>query len=74
MGACQMTKNSAEQVKAGSLKAIECLTQLLNDATAGYSTSELERLHKTVGLLIGKVQVEVLAPINETYPELDDLA
>jgi len=69
-----MTKHSAEQVKAGSLKAIECLTQLLNDAAAGYSTSELERLHKTVGMLIGRIQMEVLEPINETYPELDDLA
>ena len=69
-----MTKNSAEQVKAGSLRAIECLTQMLGDAAAGYSTPELESLHRTVGLLIGKIQMDVLEPINEKYPELDDLA
>ena len=68
-----MTKDSAEQVKAGSLRAIECLTQLLSDAATGYSAPELEHLHKTVGLLIGKLQMDVLEPINEKYPELDDL-
>ena len=69
-----MTKDSAKQVRAGSLTAIECLTQVLSDAAVGYSTSEMENLRKTIGLLIGKIQMDLLEPINETYPELDDLA
>ena len=69
-----MTKDSAELVKAGSLRAVECLTQVLEDARLGYSDDEMRGLHRSVGLLIGQIQMELLEPIYKRYPEMDDLA
>ena len=68
-----MNQAAAILVKQGALEAVEALSRALNAAKEGYSADEMTRLHREIGQLIGHIQMGILEPICEQFPELDDL-
>lgn len=68
-----MKRDVAVEVKQHALGAVESLSRALNSAKVGYSDEEMAKLHSEVGQLIGRLQMGVLEPIYEQFPDLDDL-
>jgi hypothetical protein len=68
-----MRRSTAIEVKQLTLDAVASINRALNSAEEGYSPEEMECLHRTAGLLIGRIQMEILEPIYQTFPDLDDL-
>lgn len=69
-----MNKEFAIHTKQHALQAVEHLTSILylpkfNDC----SLEVQEKFKRNVGVLIGKIQMEILEEINLVFPELDDL-
>lgn len=69
-----MNRVAAIEVKQQALEAIKSLSTALNAAKAGYDVDEMTRLHREIGTLIGHIQMGLLEPIYESFPDLDDLA
>lgn len=68
-----MNKPSAVAVTRNALDTIKQLFGLLDAAKEGYTAQEFETLQKAVGIFIGEMQVQILDPIYEQFPELSDL-
>ena len=68
-----MNKTAAIGIGNEALKAIEALSSALAQAQGINDEAERSRLHKQVGLIIGRIQMGILEPIVAEHPELDDL-
>lgn len=69
-----MNKEFAIHTKQHALQAVEHLTSILYLSEFDNCSPEVqEKLKRGVGVLIGKIQMEVLEEINSAFPELDDL-
>ena len=68
-----MTKEDAVQLQQAALRAVEQLSDLLNQAKEVCTVAEYEAIRRGVGLSIGRIQVEILQVIYARYPELDHL-
>ncbi len=66
-------RESAIEIKKHSLNAITELSKVLEVSQGHCSEAEYERIKKGVGLSIGKIQISILDPIYDEYPDLDDL-
>ena len=68
-----MKKEDATEIRDHALSAIKELMTLFHFAKDRCSPDQYEKIKQGVGLVIGKIQMEVLEVINQEYPELDDL-
>ncbi|WAC74281.1 hypothetical protein OU995_06045 [Roseateles sp. SL47] len=66
-----MEKNTAEQIMAKALAAVEELTAALAIAREQTSTDELAKLSKGIGLAIGAIEMHVNVPLYHRFPELE---
>jgi hypothetical protein len=66
-------RRPAKALRSRSLKAVAPLARILPAARDRCASQEFERIRKAVGLAIGQVQTEIMAPIASRFPELDDL-
>ena len=69
-----MNKEFAIHTKQHALQAVEHLTSILYLPKFSDCSPEVqEKLKCGVGVLVGKIQMEILEEINLAFPELDDL-
>ena len=68
-----MTEEAAAELRHLCLRAIEALSESLVISRAGLSDHEYEARRQATGSIIGKIQMELLEPLNARYPYLDDL-
>nr|WP_063572637.1 hypothetical protein [Luteibacter rhizovicinus] len=68
-----MARETAERVHAASLSAIIGLSSLLRTVQASCSDEDFQEIERGVGLAIGAIQTELMDPLYEDHPELDDL-
>ena len=69
----QLSKEDATVIRDHALSAIKELMALFHYSVDKCSPEVHEKLHRGVGLSIGRIQMEILEVINKEYPELDDL-
>ena len=72
-GRDRLTKQDAIELQRLSLRAIEALTESLLVAQRTLPSSDYEDRRRTIGSIIGMIQVDLLDPLFVHYPELDDL-
>lgn len=68
-----MERASAAELERIALSAIESLSEFLEVSKGVMASDHYEAKRRTVGSLIGQIQLELLEPIYLRYPELDDL-
>ena len=68
-----MKKKTAEFVSTESMKVIAALSSIVIKCQKESDPEELERIRKSIGTIIGKIQTDILDPICSKFPELDDL-
>ena len=56
-----------------ALSAVELLPEFLEVPKGVMANDDYEAKRRTVGSLVGQIQLELLEPIYLRYPELDDL-
>ena len=66
-------KNAAIKIQRHALDAIESLSAALTASDNRCSPEEFQQIKRGVGLLIGRIETELLGVIYSAYPELDDL-
>jgi hypothetical protein len=66
-------KRCEMEIKEHALKAISELSFVLNAVQHRCSQQDLEWVRVGVGRAIGTIQSELLEPVYEAHPELDDL-
>jgi hypothetical protein len=69
-----LDKPCAEEAQGFALSAMENLSRLLLVYQRAAPEPEFLATRRTVGLIFGKIQMELLEPIYATFPELDHLA
>jgi hypothetical protein len=65
-----VSKQTARDLAHAGERFIEALNTALLSEQRG-EVAELEQLKRAVGLVIGKIEVELLAPIYRAHPELE---
>ena len=68
-----MEKNIALQVKNRALQAVAELDAIVSDIRGNCSEKDFEFIRRGVGLSIGKIISDILEPILEQHPEIDNL-
>jgi hypothetical protein len=68
-----VTEEAAAELRRLCLRAIEALSESLVISRAGLSDDEYEARRRATGSIIGRIQMELLEPLNACYPHLDDL-
>ncbi|MBV8189377.1 MAG: hypothetical protein JO339_19200 [Alphaproteobacteria bacterium] len=68
-----MTKQDAVEMQRLFLRAIEALSASLLVAQDTLSSSDYEHRRRSIGSIIGMIQMDLLQPLFADYPELDDL-
>lgn len=63
----------AKEIQVNILRAIEHLSLALIAAKDKCSDDDYEKIKKSIGILIGKADTEILCFIYEKYPELNHL-
>ena len=66
-------KNLAVQIKKRSLTAIAELDSIVSDVRGQCSEEYFELIKRSVGMSIIKIIDDLLEPVYQQYPELDDL-
>ena len=56
-----------------ALSAVELLSEFLEVSKGVMANDDYEAKRRTVGSLVGQIQLELLEPIYLRYPELDNL-
>jgi len=69
---CAMEKSQAVEIKRLALAAVEDLSRALQYAKANATPEEFEKLKKGVGLSIGAIEMNVMVPLYEQFPELEE--
>ncbi len=64
-------KGIATAVSASGEKFITDLNVALNQARVTLSPEEYERFKKSVGLVVGTIEVDMLGPLYKTHPDLE---
>lgn len=67
-----MDKVQAKKARDRALQAIERLHSIL-ETSDNWDSDQLSAIKKGVGLAIGRIEMEILSPIYERYPDLDDI-
>lgn len=57
-------------MSAAGERFVEALNRALLEIRATSSPDEYERFRRAVGLVVGRMEVELLGPIYEDHPEL----
>lgn len=73
MATTQISLTDASEVKRLSLEAVRALNSAVELVHRSASPELADLLRKGLGLSIGKIVTDVLAPIYDIYPELDHL-
>ena len=68
-----MERASAMELQRNALSAVELLSEFLEVSKGVMANDDYEAKRRTVGSLVGQIQLELLEPIYLRYPELDDL-
>ncbi len=68
-----VTKEIALQIQKRALAAVVELHTILLEVRDEVSDEDLQIIKRGVGLSIGKIQTDLLDPIYEQHPEIDDL-
>lgn len=68
-----MKKKTAEFVSTESLKVIAALSSIVIKIQKESDPEEFEQMRKSIGIIVGKIQSDILDPICSKFPELDDL-
>ena len=68
-----MDKETAEQIKQGSINAITELSKILFEVQHTCPPDEFEVIRRGVGLTIGRIQLEILNFVYDQFPEMDHL-
>ena len=64
-----MTPQSAQIIKSCSLAAISEIHKIVSELPEG----EYAEIRRAIGLVIGRIKVDILGPVYANYPALDDL-
>lgn len=67
-----MNKALARSTRDKVLEAIKTLHSIV-ETDDDWDSSNLKNLKRGVGMTIGRLEIELLAPIYKEYPELDDI-
>jgi len=67
-----MDINFAETAKENALECVRILNEIVKIDT-DWSTKEMKEIKKTIGLTIGKIEMEILQKIFNNYKHLDDI-
>jgi len=68
-----MDREFALQAKDISIDAARHLLEIVK-LTNDWSAEEMQRLHKAIGIIVGKIEVDILAEIYRSHPDIDDLS
>ena len=68
-----MERASAMELQRIALSAVELLSEFLEVSKGVMANDDYEAKRRTVGSLVGQIQLELLEPIYLRYPELDNL-
>lgn len=63
----------AESIKRRSLSAIAELDAIVSEAQDKCSAEEIASIRGAVGLVIAHIAEQLLEPVFQQYPEIDDL-
>lgn len=64
-------KGIATAVSNSSEKFIADLNSALNQARETLAPDEYERFRKSVGIVVGTIEVDMLSPLYKTHPDLE---
>ncbi len=67
-------KSIAIEIKARALRAVAELDGIIVSFRETLSEEDMRIVKRGVGLSIGKIQIELLRPVYDQDPEIDDLA
>ena len=64
------SKEAATRVAEGGERFVEALNRALLEVQASATPAEYERFRRAVGLVVGRMETELLGPLYEKHPEL----
>ncbi|MFB9980633.1 hypothetical protein ACFSQQ_34935 [Mesorhizobium kowhaii] len=68
-----MDREFALQAKDISIDVTRRLLEIVK-LTSDWDTEEMRRLHKAIGITVGKIEVDIIAEIYRSYPDMEDLS
>ncbi|MEQ1643082.1 MAG: hypothetical protein ABL959_06525 [Pyrinomonadaceae bacterium] len=68
-----MDLSTAKQIKSRALAAIAELDAVVSDTREQCSPEDVQQIRRRVGHLIGYIVTDLLEPILQRFPEIDDL-
>ena len=68
-----LDKECAQAIKQHALTAISELSRALNASSGRCTQEEYEKIRRGVGLVIGRIETDLLGIVYSAYPDLDDL-
>jgi|EndMetStandDraft_4_1072995.scaffolds.fasta_scaffold304716_2 hypothetical protein len=68
-----MDREFALQAKDIGIDVARRLLEIVK-LTDDWSAEEMQRLRKAIGLTVGRIEVDILAEIYRSHPDMDDLS
>lgn len=68
-----MDREFAFQAKDIGIDVARRLLEIVK-LTDDWSAEEMQRLRKAIGLTVGRIEVDILAEIYRSHPDMDDLS
>jgi hypothetical protein len=69
-----MKRETAIFIKEQALDAIQALSEIAGQCPSENSTENDNDMHKSAGILIGRIQMDILETIYASHPDLDDIS
>tara|TARA_B100001093_G_scaffold90830_1_gene82958 strand:+ start:128 stop:340 length:213 start_codon:yes stop_codon:yes gene_type:complete len=69
-----MDYNSAKEIRDHVLKSIESFSLALSIAETSCPPDEYQKIKKSIGIIIGKTDHEILSTIYKKFPDLDHIS